>query len=316
MKTNLLQVFVCILTTWSTLTVQAQTEYRRPLITGVANVAFFTKDMESSRQFFKEYLGFAEPFSLIDKKGKEISHTFIKINDRQYVELLPEQHQGGNRMYHFSIETNDVEGMRKYLESKGVKVPKKTRTRRTGNSTFYITDPNGTTFEFIQYNPHSMSDKNRGKDMPNTRISTHMTHVGFMVSNLNKALSFYRDILGFKEIWRGSKDNKKVTWVNLQVPDGNNYIELVMYDKEPTEAKMGSMNHICLEVKDVSKAATTLANRTLPKECKKTTMIRTGIDKKRQINCFDLNGTRVEIMEEKTVDGKPAPSFKATSINF
>jgi len=282
----------------------------------VSNAAFFTKDIESSRLFFKEYLGFSEPFSFMDQNGKGLSHSFIKINNRQYVELLPEQYQGGNRMYHFGIETNDIEGMRKYLESKGVKVPKKIRIGKTGNSTFYITDPNGTTFEFIEYKPDSMSDKNRGKDMPNTRIATHMTHVGFMVSNLNKALSFYRDILGFKEIWRGSKDNKKVTWVNLQVPDGNNYIELVMYDKEPSEAKMGSMNHICLEVKDVSKAAATLATRTLPKECKKTTMIRTGIDKKRQINCFDLNGTRVEIMEAKTVDGTPAPSFKAASTNF
>ena len=36
--------------------------------------------------------------------------------------------------------------------------------------------------------------------------------------------------------------------------------------------------------------------------------IRTGINRKRQINLFDPDGTRVELMEPHSVDGKPAPS--------
>ena len=36
--------------------------------------------------------------------------------------------------------------------------------------------------------------------------------------------------------------------------------------------------------------------------------IRTGINRKRQVNLFDPDGTRVELMEPNTIDGKPTPS--------
>jgi lactoylglutathione lyase len=39
--------------------------------------------------------------------------------------------------------------------------------------------------------------------------------------------------------------------------------------------------------------------------------LRTGVNRRRQINCFDPDGTRVEIMEAGTVDGRPAPSSDA-----
>ena len=318
MKNNFFIVLMIFLAVSVTSTVYAQSskENKRPLITGVAHAAFYTKDMESARQFYKSYLGFAEPFSLIASNGKDLAMTFIKINDRQYVELFPEREKGGNRMYHFAIETNNAEGMRKYLASKGVKVPETTPKGRTGNSNYFVTDPNGTTCEIVQYEPNSMSSKCIGREMPETRVSTRMSHVGFMVPDLDKAVSFYCDILGFKETWRGSRDGKNVTWVNLKVPDGNDYIELMLYDKAPSDDSMGTMNHICLEVKDVSAAATTLESRKLPEGCKTPTAMRAGINKKRQINCFDVDGTRVEVMEANTVDGKPVPSSTAPPLKY
>jgi len=39
--------------------------------------------------------------------------------------------------------------------------------------------------------------------------------------------------------------------------------------------------------------------------------IRTGVNRKRQLNLFDPDGTRVELMEPKTIDGAPAPSSTA-----
>ena len=248
--------------------------------------------------------------------GKDLALTFIKINDRQYIEVFPEKNKGGNRMYHFAVETPDAETMRKYLASKGIKVPEKTPVGRTGNSNYFVTDPNGTICEIVQYEPNSMSSKTNGKEIPETRIAKRMSHAGFMVPDLDKAVSFYCDILGFKETWRGSKDGKNVTWVNLKVPDGNDYIELMLYDKVPSESSMGSMNHICLEVDDVAVTDAELKNRVLPEGCKIPTEMRTGINMKRQINCFNIDGTRVEVMEARTVDGKPAPSSTAPPLKF
>jgi len=39
--------------------------------------------------------------------------------------------------------------------------------------------------------------------------------------------------------------------------------------------------------------------------------IRTGTNRKRQMNLFDPDGTRTELMEPRTVDGKPAVSSTA-----
>ncbi len=39
--------------------------------------------------------------------------------------------------------------------------------------------------------------------------------------------------------------------------------------------------------------------------------IATGVNRKRQLNLWDPDGTRVEIMEPRTVDGVPAPSSTA-----
>jgi hypothetical protein len=39
--------------------------------------------------------------------------------------------------------------------------------------------------------------------------------------------------------------------------------------------------------------------------------IQTGVNRKRQINLYDPDGTRIELMEANTVDGKPAPSSTA-----
>ena len=38
---------------------------------------------------------------------------------------------------------------------------------------------------------------------------------------------------------------------------------------------------------------------------------RTGINRKRQVNLFDPDGTRIELMESATIDGKPTPSSPA-----
>ena len=39
--------------------------------------------------------------------------------------------------------------------------------------------------------------------------------------------------------------------------------------------------------------------------------MRLGINRKRQVNLFDPDGTRTELMETHTIDGKPTPSSTA-----
>ncbi|HYP04811.1 MAG TPA: VOC family protein [Bryobacteraceae bacterium] len=55
------------------------------------------------------------------------------------------------------------------------------------------------------------------KALDGPRIARRMSHVGILVGALGPAMKFYRDILGFEEIWRGNRDPKRLDWVNMRV---------------------------------------------------------------------------------------------------
>lgn len=282
---------------------------QRPLITGVAHIALFVHDMEKARAFYKDFLGFGEPYSLNQPDGG-LSMTFIKVNDRQYVELFPEIEAGSDRLNHISVETGNAEAMRVYLASKGIKVPEKAGPGRIKNLNFTVKDPDGHGVEFVQYTPDGWSMREKGKYMPE-RVSTRMMHVGILVGALEPAMQFYRDILGFQEFWRGSRDGKVLNWVNMRVPDGDSYVELMLYDKIPEPAARGTAHHICLEVPDIGKAKQWLEARPAAKDYTRPMEIRTGANRKRQLNLFDPDGTRTELMEPGTVDGVATPPATA-----
>ena len=282
---------------------------QRPRITGVAHVAFYVSDVDQARTFYKDLLGYSEPFDLKNADGS-LALTFIKINDRQYVELFPESKSGSDRLNHYSLETDDADAMRAYLDSRGVKVPAKVNRNRIGNASFNIKDPDGHTIEFTQYLPGGASIREKGKFGPN-RISDRMAHAGILVGSLERAAQFYRDILGFQETWRGSRDQKQLNWVNLKVPDGDDYIEFMLYNKLPEPTQRGTQHHICLFVRDMDEALASLNARPARRSYQRPLEIRTGVNRKRQMNLFDLDGTRVELMEPHTVDGQPTPSSTA-----
>src|SRR5512137_530754 len=125
---------------------------QRPPIIGVSHIALFARDVEKSRAFYKDFLGFAEPFHTTNKDGT-LHVAWIKINDRQTIELFPEKETGSDRLNHISLETDNAGAMRAYLAARGVKVPETVPTGRIGNWNFNVTDPDGHTVEFVQYAP-------------------------------------------------------------------------------------------------------------------------------------------------------------------
>ena len=201
--------------------------------------------------------------------------------------------------------------MRVYLASRGVKVPEKVGKGRIGNSNFMITDPDGHLVEIVQYEPDGWTVREKGKFLNGPRVSTHIAHLGIIVGKLDDAMKFYGDILGFTEIWRGSKDGKVLDWVNMKLPESSDYLEFMLYDKQPDLGRLGTLHHICLEVPDIEKAKARLEANPAHAIETKPMEIKTGTNRKRQMNLYDPDGTRSEVMEPKTVDGKPAPSATA-----
>lgn len=289
-------------------------EPQRPHIVGLSHIALYVHDIEKSRAFYKDFLGFAEPYSLTNNNGS-LHLTWIKINDRQTIELFPEQEAGSDRLFHIALETDDAEAMRKYLAAHGVAVPDKTAKGKIGNDNYTIKDPDRHGVEFVQYEPDGWTMLNKGKFLPDTRISTHMAHLGILVGDLGAAQRFYGHILGFKEIWRGAKSTNQLSWVHEQVPDGKDFIEFMLYSRMPDPDRLGTAHHFCLEVPDIEKAKATLEGRAAKIGYTRPMTIQTGVNRKRQLNVYDPDGTRVELMEPRTIDGVPAPSSTAPAPN-
>ena len=193
--------------------------------------------------------------------------------------------------------------MRLYLALKGIKVPEKVNKVRIGNTSFNIKDPDGHTVEFTQYEPSGWTRRETGKFLGNNPISKRIMHIGILVGDATKAKDFYENTLGFKEFWRGNaKTSDVVSWINMRLPESEDYLEFMLYSEEPALDKRGTQHHICLEVADIDKAFAEINAKPFRKNYTLPIEIRTGINRRRQINLFDPDGTRIELMVSK-VDG-------------
>jgi len=289
-------------------------EVRRPRVLGLSHMALFVSDLKKARAFYEDFLGYQEPYVLKREDGTD-RIVFIKINDNQYIELFAENPKQDGNLNHIAFFTDSAQGMREYLASRGIRVPDNLTKGRIGNSNFNIVDPDGHTVEIVQYEPDSWTRREKGKFLPDTRISSQMVHVGVLVGALDPAMKFYRDVLGFQEFWRGSSSGTELSWVNMRVPDGDDYLELMLYSKPPDTEQLGTKNHICLVTPDIKKAVAMLESRPARKNYTKPIEVKIGKNGKRQANLFDPDGTRIELMEPNTVDGKPVPSSTAPPSN-
>jgi lactoylglutathione lyase len=274
-KMMFITVLLCISFVWTT----GQT--KRPKVLGVAHMAFVVSDLQKSRAFYGDYLGFHELYAFKGKDGVERTAIF-KINDNQYIELVVDTPHNDGRLSYIAFYTDDIKAMLEYLSSEGVKVPEKIDKGRAGNLAFNIIDPEGHTVEITQYESESWTSREKGKSMPETRIATRIEHIGVTAGDEEAEKKFYTDILGF------------VDQGKPQVPEGDERIEFGTYRKPPTPQFRGSRNHLCLIASPgVEKAVEILKGRNpaLPVE--------THVLQKSNwhANVYDPDGTRIELVD-------------------
>jgi len=289
----------------------AQTTPQRPKILGISHVGYFVSDLPKALDFWHGLLGYDEPYDLKNPDGT-VHIAFIKINNHQHIELFNQQPPAGSgHLSHIAFIVSNAEQMRAYLASRGVHVGSKVGRGKTGDLNFEIKDPDGNLVEFVEPQPDGMEAKNAGKFLPSTRISDAIYHLGFLVGNSEKSIAFYGDLLGFREFWRGSSKGTVLSWIDMRVPDGNDYVEFMLYADLPAPGKRGGQEHTSLSVPDVAKSIASLEARSAYKAYAKPLESHTGVNGQRQVNLFDPDGTRVELMEPFTASGKPVPPSTA-----
>jgi lactoylglutathione lyase len=272
-------------------------------ITGLSHLAVYVSDLAAAREFYGGLLGLREEPVADGAEGS--SRAIFRINADQYVELLTSPPEGEGQLHHVAFTTESADGLRRQLAARQIAVPQAIQRDAAGDPAFIVHDPDGHRIEFVE---HRRASGPLPASSPEA-ISARAWHAGVLAADLEASQAFYTGVLGFRETWRGAAANSTMlSWVNLQVPDGTDYVELMLYVAKPAPDRRGSAHHLCLQVPDMDAALARIEQRRKQDGNAVPLTIRTGINRKRQLNLFDPDGTRVELMEPETVDGVPAPS--------
>jgi len=118
-------------------------------------------------------------------------------------------------------------------------------------------------------------------------------HLAFRVSDLERSLNFYCNILGLKEAFRLYNDAGELWIVYLKI-NRDNFIELFPHRGEiSSDYEKASYQHLCLVVDDIGSTLKELSGRGLEIKGVPTQ----GKDGNYQYWITDPDGNRIELMQ-------------------
>ncbi len=279
----------------------------RPRVLGLSHVALRVSSVAASRRFYQDFLGMG--WLQAAPSPDPSAPVFVVVSDRQYIELRPGLVPDEDRLDHVAFQVDDVEAARATFASRAPSGSRPTPPGPMGTRGFLIEDTEDHRIGFVSHPAGGWPAK--GAVAGDAPISGRILHAGVLVGDLEPATRFYEDVLGFRETWRGSRSGTVLSWTNMRVPDGTDYVEFMLYAEKPAPDARGTPHHICLEVTDVEAARVRLQERATSVSYTRPLEVRIGTNRRRQLNLFDPDGTRVELMEPNTVDGQPVPSSTA-----
>jgi catechol 2,3-dioxygenase-like lactoylglutathione lyase family enzyme len=231
----------------------------------------------------------------------------------QFVEVLPlpAGDSSINRLDHVAFNTANAEGLKKYLGEHGITVPGNVEKASDGSQWFDVSDPEGNKVQFVQ--PPA-----KPAAVPPNPLSNHIIHVGYIVHNPEAENAFFREILGFRPYWHGGR-NGKTDWISQQVPNGTDWLEYMVASGPETKGipptmsqdTAGVLNHFSLGVFNMEKTVNLLYAE--DRLTAKHSPPQIGLDGKWQLNLYDPDGTRAEIMEFQPVVKPCCSDFTAAS---
>jgi catechol 2,3-dioxygenase-like lactoylglutathione lyase family enzyme len=283
----------------------------RPRITGISHLAVYTSDAEAADHYYRQLIGAAKLPDPENPKG--VRYAF---NSVQFVEVLPlPPGQGINRLDHTAYNTDDAEGLRKFLNSKSWKTPPTVEKGKDGSLWFSVKDPEGNKVEFVQ--PPRLP---KAIEAPNV-IGRHIIHMGLLVHNRALENTFYRDLLGFRPYWWGGMKEGRVDWVSQQTPDSHDWVEYMLEETHDgaattgipagmSQKTLGVLDHLSVGVVSVPESYKVLkaGNRL---EGRHDDGPKIGLDGKYQFNMYDPDGIRLELMNFKATEKPCCSPFTA-----
>jgi catechol 2,3-dioxygenase-like lactoylglutathione lyase family enzyme len=244
-------------------------------IRGIAHIGYYSADYSADSVFYGNLLGLKQQKPRINSEGV-VDMLKFNVNSIQSIELFKEKSADSERYYHFAILVDNSEEMRQYLKSKGVAVPE---TPIVNMKNYFARDFNNQICEIVDYRKYTIlvSDSISADFKINT--------VGFIVPDLRKALDFYCDILNLSCVEK--KQTSNGWFAKLNIPNTNQFIELVELTTTPDRSAEGYYNYFCLENVQLKTIKARIEDLKLPYKSD-------GL-KKDSMTLYDYNGTRVEL---------------------
>ncbi len=167
---------------------------------GIAHVAFRAANLEATRAFYNR-LGFDQFFEM--KRGDQTAVAFLKVNDRQFIELYPQADASQPLgLMHVCYESRDLEWLHAEYAKRGLAVSD-VRKAGAGNLLMVMQDPEGQVIEYTQYMPGSRHFEDRGKHLGEKRVAQIIAGATSVARDVPAMRSFYLDKLGFSGINHG-----------------------------------------------------------------------------------------------------------------
>jgi catechol 2,3-dioxygenase-like lactoylglutathione lyase family enzyme len=267
-----------------------QASAKRPKITGIDHVDFYTTSQEANTYFYSVVLGLGS----IEPVEPEQTLRFMIGTQWIGYSSAPDPN-ATDRLDHVAFATDSCAELRTYLAANKVKVPNSISELKDGSRSFLINDPGGHRIEFLEASKTRMKGGSITGRMPDP-VSRHMIHVGFIVHDRDAEDHFYRDLLGFHIYWHGGMQPDRTDWVAMQVPDGTDWLEYMLNTKPNSDIHTtGVMNHLSLGVGDMKQAQAKLESHGWKPHGDEHAQM--GKDGKWQLNLYDPDSTRIELME-------------------
>jgi catechol 2,3-dioxygenase-like lactoylglutathione lyase family enzyme len=278
------QIFFAFLALSLALPCLAQDTAGRSKILGIAYVKLKVTDLDKAQAFYGGALGLAS----MDVACRGFADACYAVNPKQHVELVSTAAgTNGSYLAEIGLVTDDVTQMRNYLTAHGVTAGK-IIPGANHSSYFKTQDFEGNNIAFVQL----------GKD-PTTivtpkALSNVIFHAGFVVKDAKAENRFYQQLLGFRLYWKGGFKDDGLDWYEIQVPDGNDWIEYMLnIPANADHQELGVQNHFSLGVVNAQETAERLRANGL----KEFDGPEVGRDGKNSLDAYDPDHTRVEMME-------------------
>jgi catechol 2,3-dioxygenase-like lactoylglutathione lyase family enzyme len=263
----------------------------RPHVYGIAGTRFYVTDVKTAREF---YLAATDTKRACDWCETEEPSAF-RLPSGQFLLLTKMTvKQGVSRLAEVSFDADHLKELAQLFKANNIRY-EITRADRA-ITMIRATDPGGNLVCFLDKDTPRQYKAYYPNAQPDAKLTERMLHVGFVVRDREVMDHFYKDILGFHVYWQGGIKDGETDWVDMQVPDGTDWVEYMLNAGADTDEKtLGMMNHVALGVQDVHAAYRGLLDVRAGLRVGEEPKI--GRDGKWQLNLYDPDRTRVELME-------------------